>query len=165
MKNPRRVLASAFLLVVLDQATKIAAENYLADLPKGQAIRIIRGFLYLKPTVNTGGIWGILGRLPPWIFVVLSLIFIGYLVLLILRLHVRDHCYLAPLALLLGGFVGNGIDRLRNGYVTDFIYFTGYPAWLISTFNVADLAILLGIFWLLGRFLYAGITPQRGVAR
>jgi signal peptidase II len=102
-----------------------------------------------------------LGELPPWFFAGLSVAFAVYLIWLILRLGKPEYGYLPPLALLLGGFVGNGIDRLRNGYVSDFIYFTGYPPWLISTFNVADVAILLGMAWLLGRFLLVSIHRSR----
>ena len=148
------VLASSLVLVVLDQATKLAAEYYLADLPQDQARRVIKGILYLKPTENSGGMWGVLASLPAGVFVGLSVVFGVYLVWLMLRLDRREHGYLPPLALLLGGFVGNGIDRFRNGYVTDFIYFTGYPPWLISTFNVADVALLGGV----GMYLVAGWT-------
>jgi len=155
------VLASSLLLAGFDQATKLAAEIFLADLPPGQAVRVIGGVLYLKPTQNPGGMWGILDRGPTWVFIALSLFFVAFLVCLIYRLVERDAAYLPPLALLLGGFIGNGIDRVRVGYVTDFIYFTGYPAWLISTFNVADLAILLGLGWLAGRFVYEGAVGIR----
>ena len=149
----KRFLACAVLLAGLDQATKLAARHALADLPDGQAVRVVRGILYLKPTVNAGGIWGLGDSLPPVVFTVISLLFIVYLFAIILRLHERERAYLPALALTLGGFIGNGIDRLLLGSVTDFIYFTGYPAWMISTFNVADLAILLGIAWLAGRYL------------
>ena len=48
------------------------------------------------------------------------------------------------LCLLLGGFLGNGIDRALYGAVTDFVYFTGGPRWMLSTFNLADVAITAG---------------------
>ncbi len=160
MKN-KLFLASSLFLGCLDQATKLTAEHFLADLPEGQAVRIIQGYLYLKPTENPGGLWGILSQLPSWTFLGISAVFIVYVVWLILRLGEREHGYLPPLALLLGGFLGNGIDRLRLGHVTDFVYVTGYPAWLPSTFNVADLAILLGIAWLLGRFIFCGLFPSK----
>ena len=156
------LLAASIFLVALDQATKLAATSHLAGVPEGQAVRIIRGVLYLKPTQNPGGIWGLLGELPPWVFVGLSLVFVAYLVWLMLALKAPEHGYLPPLALLLGGFIGNGIDRLRLGYVTDFIYVTGYPPWMPSTFNVADLAILLGIAWLVGRFCLQSLRAGRG---
>jgi signal peptidase II len=146
-------LATSLFLAGLDQATKVAAERFLSDLPEGQAVRLIRGVLYLKPTRNTGGVCGLGGHLPAWLFGGLSVLFVVYLAWLMLRLEERDRGYLPALALLLGGFLGNGIDRLRSGAVTDFVYITGYPPWLPSTFNVADLAILLGMVWLLIRYL------------
>ncbi len=155
------ILGCALLLAALDQVTKLVARHALADLPEGQAVRVVRGILYLKPTVNTGGIWGLGGSLPPVIFAVISVLFNAYLTALVLRLTEREQGYLPVLALILGGFIGNGIDRIRLGSVTDFIYFTGYPAWLISTFNVADLAILLGIAWLVGRYLVASFRARR----
>ena len=146
-------LGAALCLVVFDQVTKRVADQHLSGLPGDHAVRVIRNVLYLRPITNRGGIWGILGDLPSWVFLVVSVAVITYLILLIWRLDKREYGYLPCLALFLGGFIGNGIDRFRFGYVTDFIYFIGYPPWLISTFNVADIAILIGMVWLLGRFL------------
>lgn len=145
-------LAAALLVAVVDQVTKHTAEVRLGGLPEGQAAVLVPGLLYLKPVANTGAIWNTFQGLSPVFFVALSIIFVVFATALILRLAEEDHGYLPALALVLGGFVGNGIDRIRLGAVTDFIHFTGYPAWFIASFNVADLAILSGILWIVARF-------------
>jgi signal peptidase II len=78
-----------------------------------------------------------------------------------LKVEAPEHGYLPAFALILGGCIGNAIDRAWHGYVSDFIYFTGYPAWLISTFNVADLAILTGCVWFAGRYFFTAIRRRR----
>ncbi len=159
-------LGASLILAVSDQVTKLAAAAYLSGLPEGKAVRIVRGFLYLKPTTNRGGLWGLFAAAPSWLFSAISVVVVGYLIWLMRRLDEREAGYLPPLALLLGGFAGNGIDRLRLGYVWDFVYLTGCPRWFLSTFNVADLAILAGGIWLVGLFACARLLgPRRAEAR
>lgn len=79
-------------------------------------------------------------------FVVLSAVVIAGLAVLLFKEEKKTNSVFswAPLVLLLGGAVGNLIDRLRFGYVIDFIDFRFWPV-----FNVADSCITVGIVWLL----------------
>jgi len=146
-------LAGALFLAGLDQLTKRMAESHFSRLAEGEAVRIVRGIIYLKPTFNSGGMWGILGGLPTWPFTFLSVLFFLFLLGLIWNLRRGEEGFLPALALMLGGFLGNGIDRVLDGYVTDFIYLAAGPAWLLSTFNLADVSILCGMLWLAVRFV------------
>jgi signal peptidase II len=64
-----------------------------------------------------------------------------------------------PVSLVLGGALGNLIDRIRFGFVTDFIDFHVY-GWHYATFNVADSAVSVGATWLILRLLYESITSK-----
>ncbi len=160
----RRILflLCAVLVGVLDQATKEGVSGALENLPGDRALRVVEGVLYLKPTHNSGGLFGLFDTLPPRFFMFVTALFVVYLAWLILMLPFRQARYLSPLSLLLGGFLGNGVDRFVHGFVVDFIYVTGYPSWLPSTFNLADVAIGLALIWLVGAFA-AGLfirTPE-----
>lgn len=119
----------------------------------------MRGVLYLKLSTNRGGAWGALGDAGPGFFIAASALFIAWLSIFIVRLSARDRAIALPLALLLGGFIGNGIDRLRLGHVVDFLYVTWYARGIPSTFNIADLAILGGLVWAIVR---AAVRALRG---
>ena len=137
-------------LVAVDQATKLLALSHLDPDPKAlSAVRIVRG-VYLKISTNEGGVWGILSGVGPLFFIILSAAVAVWLSILLLRLREEDRPYTPALILLLGGFIGNGIDRVRFGHAVDFLYMTWYSKGLMNTFNVADLAILTGLVWALG---------------
>lgn len=149
------------VLVIADQATKQLALAFLGPLPQEEARRIVTGFLYLKLTTNAGGVWEIFSGLGPAFFISLSAIAAVWLTLLIYRLKGEDLPFGLPLVLLLGGFIGNGIDRIRFGHVVDFIYFAWYFKPVLSTFNLADLAILGGLLWLFGLWTVRTIRYRR----
>ncbi|MCA1808601.1 MAG: signal peptidase II [Kiritimatiellia bacterium] len=142
-------LALAWVIVILDQITKIWMQ---AHLPLGQTWQVIPGFFNLTHVRNTGAVWGILQQQNAWL-VVFSL---GALIMLGLfrrwLLHVQG-IHRLVLGLLLGGVLGNLIDRVKLGWVVDFFdfHFAGrhWPA-----FNVADAAICVGVagyIWLTWR--------------
>jgi signal peptidase II len=132
--RPDRALLTALAVIILDQWTKWLAFDRLAP---GQSDPILPG-ISLGQTRNEGIAFGIFaGR--PWI--VFSLMAIALSVLLWFYLHNRGRpgLWLAT-GLLLGGAIGNAIDRISLGYVRDFIEFPHFPS-----FNVADIAITFGV--------------------
>jgi signal peptidase II len=64
-----------------------------------------------------------------------------------------------PVSLILGGAIGNLIDRVRFGYVIDFLDFHA-RGWHYATFNVADSAVSIGAAWLIVRLLYESFARQ-----
>ena len=131
---------TALVIVTADQLSKLWIRTNLAV---GQSIPEV-GFLRLTHVTNTGSAFGLFQgqTFPLTIVAVVSVVaLILYAVLFYRRFPFLDN-WLAwvGLSLILGGTVGNLIDRLRLGYVTDFIDFGFWPA-----FNLADSAVVVGV--------------------
>ena len=133
----------ASLIVVADQVTKAWITDALA--PDG-AVNVVGDYLRLVYTQNTGALFGLFrGQAAP--FALLSLAVMG----LIVAYHGRSgrSPYMTlTLGLLLGGAIGNAIDRLRLTYVVDFVD-AGIGSVRFYTFNVADACISTSIVLLL----------------
>ena len=130
------LLVAAGAVVALDQITKSLALSALRDGP----IDVIEGALTLNLTFNPGGAFGILQGLPGF-FLVATLVVI---VLILVWAHkLEDQRWSVPLGLVLGGGIGNVIDRIvrdTDGRVVDFIDLHWWPV-----FNLADASIVVGI--------------------
>jgi signal peptidase II len=132
--RPDRALITAAIVVILDQWTKWLA---FKGLTPGESDSILPG-ISLGQTRNEGIAFGVFaGR--PWIVFSLMAIALGVLVWFYAHNRGRPGLWLAT-GLLLGGAIGNAIDRISLGYVRDFINFPHFP-----TFNVADMAITFGV--------------------
>ena len=147
MPNPKPnaliwLLASA-AVIVLDQLSK---RWVLTSLPEYTAIPVIDGFWNWYRTYNTGAAFSFLadaGGWQTWFFTALAFLISAVLAFWLARTARGDWRTALPFALVIGGAVGNVIDRLQHGHVIDFIqwYWRGYywPA-----FNLADSAIVAG---------------------
>jgi len=126
-------------VVVADQLTKTWVRSY----PEGQVINEL-AFLRLIHVQNTGAVFGLFQG-QSFILTIVALLGIALLLFWSLFMH-RSFPLLTnmpnriALGLLLGGSVGNLIDRISRGFVTDFIDFRIWPA-----FNIADSAIVIGV--------------------
>jgi signal peptidase II len=113
-----------------------------------QKVEVIHGFFNLVHVRNTGGAFGIFGgekgEFGSWLFVVVTLIAIGSILILFVRLKENEKTLPLSLSFILSGAIGNLIDRLWYGEVVDFLdfYVSSYH-W--PAFNIADSAISLGI--------------------
>lgn len=144
-------LGLAAVVVLLDQLTKLAAEYWLVF---HQPVPVIP-FFNLTLSYNTGAAFSFLadsGGWQRWFFAVLALAVSVFLVGWLRQLGDRDRWLSASLALVLGGAVGNLIDRLAYGHVIDFIHLY-YERWSWPVFNIADTAITLGVIGLLAHTL------------
>jgi len=110
-----------------------------------QSIPLINGVLHLTYIQNTGAGFGIF-KGGNTILIFVSLIIIGVLLYYFDRI-ILDKAIHIPIALVLGGAIGNLVDRVILGYVVDFVDFRIWPA-----FNVADSAITLGALWLMAYY-------------
>jgi len=143
------LLLPALAVVALDQASKLAV---LRALSPYESIPVIHGFFNLVHVRNRGIAFGLLSSLgATWGTLLLSATTVAAIVLLLLwvgRLRARDERTAFGLALIIGGALGNLIDRIRLGEVVDFLDFYlrsfHWPA-----FNVADSAVTVGTFWVL----------------
>ena len=129
-----RVLATFLAVLLLDQATKALVRARVAP---GDADAVLP-FLEIVRVRNTGVAFGLLAG-GGTLVLVLTGVALALLVAYFVR-HPERHGLWLPTGLLLGGAVGNGVDRVRLGAVTDFLKLPAWPA-----FNVADMAITVGV--------------------
>jgi signal peptidase II len=132
------------VIVVADQITKALVSETLAV---HQSVNVIPGLLDLTHVRNTGAAFGLLSGIDfPFKPVILTVVATGALVAIgayALRLSAHETLARVGLALILGGALGNLVDRATAQYVVDFVdvYWRGYHFW---AFNVADAAITVG---------------------
>ena len=134
-------LGIALLTLLLDQLTKIAV---VGAFQLGEALPIT-SFFNLVRVHNPGAAFSFLadaGGWQRWFFTGLGIVAAGVM-LYLLRMHAGQTLFCLALSLLLGGSVGNVIDRLLYSHVIDFLDFY-YGTWHFPAFNVADSAITLG---------------------
>lgn len=130
------------IVIALDQATKIAASTYL---DYGQPVVLLPVF-NLTLMHNPGAAFSFLsdaGGWQRWFFTAVSVIVSVLLVVWISRLNRQQWWLALALAMILGGAVGNLIDRMLYGYVVDFIS-VHYQGWFFPAFNIADSGITVG---------------------
>jgi signal peptidase II len=140
-----RYLFLSLGVIVLDQWTKWLVEVHL---PQHAAHPLIPGFLNLTHVRNTGVAFGLFASdgasSSSWVLALLGLAALAAVAAYFWLTPGRDRFLLVALALVLGGAVGNLIDRLSSGAVTDFVdVYLGSHHW--PAFNVADSAISIGI--------------------
>ncbi len=144
MRGPLRTLFSlALLLALLDQATKwLIVDRFYY----GETLNLIPGFFNLTLVHNTGGAFGLFAQ-STYLFIIFSIITIIFLFFFFKKYSVENPWIVWPFGLVLGGAIGNLIDRIRLGYVVDFL--DAYAGnWHWPAFNVADSAICVGLGFL-----------------
>ena len=135
----------SLVVVILDQWTKWLAETNLTFL---EPVPVIEPFLNWTLAYNYGAAFSFLadaGGWQKWFFsglaLLMSLFLIGYLI----KAPRKAKLLSVGLALVLGGAIGNLIDRLLNGKVTDFIHVHYADVWHYPIFNIADIGICIGV--------------------
>lgn len=131
------------LIVIFDQFTKFLIRNHLA---LRLSTPLIKNIVYLTYIQNTGAGFGLFRNFNS-ILIWISIIIIG-IILYNYGEIVKNKLTAVSLALILGGAVGNLIDRIFLGYVVDFIDFKFWPA-----FNAADSAVTIGVIMLIFYFM------------
>lgn len=134
------VLISSVIITLADQASK---QWVRWSYGLGESRPVIEGFFNITYLRNTGAAWGLFGGHNYLLGILSILVLAG---MLIFRRSFLTHAleHKLALGLLAGGILGNLIDRIRLGYVTDFLDFhIGDYHW--PCFNVADMAIVLGV--------------------
>lgn len=141
-----------FLIVAIDQVSKHYADIYLSyNQP-----HVIFPFFNLTLKYNSGAAFGFLSDAGGWqIYVLLfiTLAVVAGLFVWLFRASRREILLRASLILIIGGAIGNLIDRVRFTYVIDFFDFH-IKSWHFATFNVADAAISCGVVLLIIKMLF-----------
>ncbi len=134
----------AGIVLILDQVTKYLVG--LTLLPY-RSVPIIKGILHLTYIRNTGAAFGLFAgfRIP---LIIVGIVVSAIVVYFHFRASPKNYFIQGPLALILGGSLGNLADRIFRSYVVDFIDFRFWPA-----FNIADVAVNLGIVLLIVRLV------------
>lgn len=130
----------AIVVIAIDQWTKWLV---LKNMELGERITVIENFLYFTSHRNRGAAWGILqGQM--WFFYIITIIVIIAVIYYIQKMAKDQPIYGWALGLILGGAIGNFIDRLFRKEVVDFIdtyiFSYNYPI-----FNIADSALVIGV--------------------
>jgi signal peptidase II len=141
----KRVLGWVVIILVLDQLTKMAVDRTMS---LHQSIPIIDGFFSLTYVRNTGAAFGIFAgsheafRLP--FLILVSVLALGFVVVMLKRLRDEETGLITALSFIIGGAIGNLVDRVLYGEVIDFLdfYWSNYH-W--PAFNVADSCITVGV--------------------
>ena len=152
-------LGVSILIVVLDLWTKNIATQALT-LYRPEAVT---SWLNMTLAHNYGAAFSFLsdaGGWQRWLFTGLALVVTVVLIVWLFRLTVREKVTAAALGLIIGGAVGNLVDRINHGYVVDFID-VYYADWHWPAFNLADSAITGGVILLLidGLILSSSAKP------
>jgi len=127
-------------VLLADQAAKLLVVRLMT---LGQSIPVISDVFHLTYVHNPGGAFGILAY-RTWFFVVVALVVTTLILGLWRHFGPGNRWLTVALALQLGGTLGNLLDRVRQGYVIDFLDFRVWPV-----FNLADTSIVVGVFLLL----------------
>lgn len=143
------------MVIALDQLSKWWALHALQ--PMGVPHEVIPGFLNWTLVFNRGAAFSFLGGgdgWQRWFFVALAVVISAVLVGWLARTLRRDWRTALPLAFIIGGAIGNMIDRLHAGQVTDFIQLY-FHQWSYPVFNLADCGITVGAVMLIVFGLFA----------
>ncbi|PXA03949.1 signal peptidase II [Coraliomargarita sinensis] len=161
------LLITASVIFLLDQLSKAWIFN---NLPLDSyfypdSIQVIEGFFYIVHIGNEGAAWGMLSGQSGWLalFALLAL-FVIYKVRHSLELHRR--IMQVSFGLLIGGIIGNLIDRLVHGHVIDFLdfHFPFQIPWIMPTgrypsFNIADCGIVVGVVIYIAVSFFSPASP------
>ncbi len=153
--------ALTLLVVVLDQLTKYWIS---ANFRYGE-VRVVSGFFNLVLTHNKGAAFSFLASAAGWqrgLFIAIALVAIVVISALLAR-RAGDSLFCLALALILGGAIGNVVDRIFLGHVVDFLDFH-FAGWHWPAFNVADAAITVGAALLVADSFRPG-AKRAGAAR
>ncbi len=135
----KKVYIIALISLIIDQIVKILVSNYLI---LGQTIKIINNFFYLTYVQNTGAAFSILIGYR-YILIIITLIFLYYLYKYTKKQTNPNKLAILSHGLLLGGIIGNLIDRIIYGYVIDYLDFMIFN-YNFPIFNLADTFIVIG---------------------
>lgn len=143
MKQLKRFywIALSLILVFLDQLTKYIV---VQKIPVNDSIVVIPGFFSFSHVRNTGAAFGLFAD-QRWVFMLFTTVVLIVAVVLLLSGKVKNHWGIVSLSMIIGGGIGNMIDRVLWGEVIDFFAFN-FWGYQFAVFNVADIFVCVGTF-------------------
>ena len=141
------LLTTSLAITALDQAVKLYIHTSFA---LGESMDIIPGFFSFTYVRNAGGAFGIFSGtnlvLRTILFIIFPLIAFFIIFNIIQKIRHKELIPIIALSFILGGALGNFIDRVHFQYVIDFLDFHTPNGWSFPTFNLADSFIVVGVF-------------------
>ncbi|MEH6890009.1 signal peptidase II [Bacillus sp. JJ864] len=141
----------ALFVIAIDQVSKWII---VKEMELGESIPIIDNVLYITSHRNRGAAWGILEN-KMWFFYVITVIFVIFILFYMKKYAKTDKLLGISLGLILGGAIGNFIDRVVRKEVVDFIH-TYIFSYNFPVFNVADSALCVGVALIIIQTLLEG---------
>lgn len=138
-------------MIAIDQVSKWII---VKEMELGESIPIIDNVLYITSHRNRGAAWGILEN-KMWFFYVITVIFVVFILFYMKKYAKTDKLLGISLGLILGGAIGNFIDRVVRKEVVDFIH-TYIFSYNFPVFNVADSALCVGVALIIIQTLLEG---------
>ena len=148
------LIATILGVIGLDQLTKWLAVTQLQGKPSFPLWKDVLHFTYVE---NRGAAFGMLSE-HRWVFMIISTVAILGLLVYLLRFAPKSRIVRYSLAMIIGGGIGNMIDRILLGYVIDFIDFTLID---FAVFNVADSFVTVGAFLLMGYMIWDTVKESK----
>ncbi|MEN9936657.1 MAG: hypothetical protein RLZZ387_3236 [Chloroflexota bacterium] len=142
-------------IITSDQMTKAWIWEMLGP-NEGTTRPLIDPWLSLTLVKNTGVAFGLFQGIPHFFTVTSILISLGAIYFYRFHLPRSQPWVQFSLGLIVGGAIGNIIDRIRQGFVVDFVHVSWFP----GIFNIADAAITVGVAMLAGYLLFVGDAPE-----
>ena len=147
MSSVIKLIVIVCVVLVLDQGSKYLVRS---GMHLGQSIDIVGNFFSLTYIENAGAAFGILAN-QTVLFVILTVIITVVLIAVYIRVNPRNALTGMALAIVIGGALGNFIDRVGKGTVTDMFDFHFWPV-----FNIADIALVVGLLYIAFRLIVNG---------
>ena len=140
------LMTTSLAITALDQAVKLYIHTHFA---LGESMNVISGFFSITYVRNAGGAFGIFSSTNSAIRTILFIVFpvIAFFIIfnIIKKIKHKEIIPLIALSFILGGALGNFIDRIHFQYVIDFLDFHTPNGWAFPTFNLADSFIVVGV--------------------
>lgn len=144
------LIAISGFLITLDQLTKMYIHTHFFV---GEAYSVITDIFNMTYVRNPGAAFGFLAQSHPQFrdtfFLIIPVVAVVIILNILRKVEDNDRLQITALSMVFGGAIGNYIDRLRLGYVIDFIEVHYKNVWTYPAFNIADSAIVTGIGFLL----------------
>ncbi len=154
----KKTFIIGLICVIIDQLSKILI---ISNFSNNGSITIIPSFFSLTYVRNTGAAWGIFSN-GTLILIFISLIFLYFFIDYILKNDIISKLSIVSYGLILGGIIGNLIDRIIRNYVVDFLDFKIF-SYDFPVFNIADCFIVIGIILLIIEILFGKNKDIEGV--
>ncbi|MBR6690476.1 MAG: signal peptidase II [Bacilli bacterium] len=147
-KNAKNILLFGLIFVIIDQIVKVVLSSKMIV---NQSFVIIKDFFSITLAHNTGAAFSILTG-NRYLLIVIGILALIGLFIYIKKLEVFDDIDTFTYSLLIGGIVGNLIDRIVHGYVIDYLSFS-FGNFYFPIFNFADICIVISIIIILFRMI------------